>query len=105
MLNFSTLKRRAMMVDAHVHRTARRLGLVGRNADAAETYLGLMEQAPEAWDAEGLFELHWLFKRLGQSVCTAVEPKCRLCPLNDLCARVDVDRPQTGEVVKFAVRS
>ena len=104
-LNLSTLKRPALVVDANLHRIARRIGLVGRGADAAETYQMLMDQAPQGWDAEALFELHWLFKRLGQQVCLTVEPKCRLCPLNDLCARIDVDLPQTGEVVQFAVRA
>ncbi len=104
-LNFSTLNKRALVVDTHLHRVAKRLGLVGRHSDVAEAYAALMDEAPAAWEAASFYELHWLFKRHGQQVCTHAEPNCRLCPLNDLCARVDVDPSRTtGEVVRFAVR-
>ncbi|HEX5378856.1 MAG TPA: endonuclease III, partial [Phenylobacterium sp.] len=78
-LNFSRLNRRAMVVDPHVHRLARRLGLVGRAGDETGAYHALMAQAPADWQARDLFEFHWLLKPYGQSICTHFEPVCGLC--------------------------
>jgi len=89
-LNFSTLSKRAMVVDTHVHRVTRRLGLVGRTAEPAQSYDALMALAPAASTAEDFYELHWLMKGLGQSICTDSPPACGRCPLNSLCPRVDV---------------
>jgi endonuclease-3 len=88
-LNFSTLNRRALVVDTHVHRVARRIGLVGRSALPSEAYAMLMAEAPEDWTAEDLIELHWLMKKLSQSICTAERPACGLCPFAADCPRVD----------------
>ena len=41
-------------------------------------------------DAEALYELHWLIKGLGQSICTDTAPSCGRCPLKQDCPRVDV---------------
>jgi endonuclease-3 len=89
-LNFSTLNKRAMVVDTHVHRVTRRLGLVGRSAEPAQSYEALMAMAPHGWTSESFYELHWLMKGLGQSLCTDSPPACGRCPLNSLCPRVDV---------------
>jgi endonuclease III len=89
-LNFSTLNKRAMVVDTHVHRVTRRLGLVGRSAEPGQSYEALMMLAPAASTAEDFYELHWLIKGLGQSICTDSSPACGRCPLNNLCPRVDV---------------
>jgi endonuclease-3 len=89
-LNFSTLNRRALVVDTHLHRVARRLGLVGRATLPSEAYAILMAEAPTNWTAEDLLEFHWLLKKLGQSVCTDAQPSCALCPMRGDCARVDV---------------
>lgn len=90
-LNFSTLRRRALVVDTHVHRVTKRLGLVGRSSDPTQAYHTLMAASSEAWDAEMLYELHWLIKGLGQSACTHEAPRCALCPLRDACPRVGVE--------------
>jgi endonuclease III len=45
---------------------------------------------PASWRAEDLFELHWLLKGLGQSVCTDTAPRCGMCPLKAHCPRVGV---------------
>jgi endonuclease-3 len=89
-LNFSTLNKRAMVVDTHVNRVARRLGLAGRTSEAAQTHKTLMALAPNNWSAETVFELHWLLKGLGQSICTDTPPACGRCPLKADCPRVDV---------------
>jgi endonuclease-3 len=89
-LNFSSLNKRAIVVDANVHRVARRLGLSGRTSEPSQSYDSLMELAPSNWSAETVFELHWLLKGLGQSICTDAPPACGRCPLKAECPRVDV---------------
>ena len=83
-VNFSTLRRRALCVDSHHLRVAQRLCLVPR-ADAALTEERLMRLVPETWDAAMLDEHHSLIKLHGQTLCTFNEPKCEACPLLGLC--------------------
>ncbi len=91
-LNFSDLAMRSLVVDTHVHRVARRIGLIGAG-DATQAYHALMAQAPDAWTADDLFELHWLMKRgLGQMLCPHDAPRCGACPLSRSCARIGVGR-------------
>jgi endonuclease III len=84
-VNFSALRRRAICVDSHHLRVTQRLGLVGKTADARATEDRLMEMAPADWSAEMLDEHHTLIKTHGQQTCTFTEPKCRTCPLLDIC--------------------
>jgi endonuclease-3 len=83
-VNFSTLRRRALCVDSHHLRVAQRLCLVPR-ADAATTEERLMRLVPETWDAAMLDEHHSLIKLHGQTLCTFSEPRCEECPLLKLC--------------------
>jgi endonuclease III len=83
-VNFSTLRRRAIPVDAHHLRVTQRLGLTPR-ADAATTEERLMRLVPETWTAEMLDEHHQLIKQLGQTICTFADPKCSACPLLKIC--------------------
>jgi endonuclease-3 len=84
-VNFSTLRRRAIYVDSHHLRVTQRLGLVGKNADARRTESRLMEMAPAEWSPEMLDEHHSLIKIHGQQLCPKNDPKYRACPLLDLC--------------------
>jgi endonuclease III len=84
-VNFSALRRRAICVDSHHLRVTQRLGLVGKTADARATEDRLMEMAPADWSAELLDEHHTLIKIHGQQTCTFAEPRCKVCPLLDLC--------------------
>ena len=84
-VNFSTLRRRALCVDAHHLRVTQRLGLTAR-ADAGVTEERLMRLVPESWTAEMLEEHHALVKRLGQTVCGFEAPQCGVCPLRGVCA-------------------
>ena len=102
-LNFSTLAMRAFVIDTHVHRVLRRLGIVDRKGDVAEAYERMMSLIPAQWSAEDLFELHWLFKGLGQDTCTAQLALCGRCPLKALCPRVDVT--VRAPVTPFPVQS
>lgn len=75
------LGRDAIPVDTHVHRTSRRLGLVPlrSSAEAADRLL-------HALVPDGLrTPLHVALIRLGREICKAPTPRCRQCPLIDLC--------------------
>jgi endonuclease-3 len=78
-LSFS-LGRDAIPVDTHVHRVSTRLGLIPRtNAEKADRYMH--ELVPDGLRTS----LHVAFIRLGRETCKAPTPRCRECPLLDLC--------------------
>lgn len=79
-LSFS-LGRDALPVDTHVHRVARRLGLVPASSSAEQADRLLHERVPDGLRTP----LHVALIRLGREICKAPTPRCRLCPLNDLC--------------------
>ena len=83
-VNFSTLRRKALCVDANHLRVTQRLALTPR-ADAATTETRLMRLVPEDWDAAMLDEHHSLVKLHAQTLCTFAEPKCGACPLLETC--------------------
>ena len=83
-VNFSTLRRRALSIDANHLRVIQRLCVVPR-ADAATTEERLMRLVPETWDAAMLDEHHSLIKQHGQTLCTFSDPRCGECPLLKLC--------------------
>lgn len=86
-VNFSTLRGYAFVIDTHVLRVAQCLGWISPRITTAEkAYQPLMALVPPTWDADDLYEMHWLMKRLGQSLCAYDKPKCRDCPLRNLCA-------------------
>jgi endonuclease-3 len=73
-------------VDTHVHRVARRLGLVPDAADAV-TAQELIQAEVASSD---VYALHMLLIRHGREVCVARRPFCSRCPLSDICPRVGV---------------
>jgi endonuclease-3 len=78
-----------IIVDSHVKRVARRLGLSDKKGnDPIEK--DLMRQVPPAdWGHLGLaLVLH------GRYTCTAREPRCGECPLNDRCPRLHLDEEE-----------
>jgi endonuclease III len=75
------LGRDAMPVDTHVHRVARRLGLVPPNVSAERADRLLHELVPDGMRTP----MHVAFIRLGREICKAPVPRCRQCPLKDLC--------------------
>lgn len=83
-LNFSTLCRPAFVVDTHVLRVLRRLGLVALGADIFRVYEAVMEATP-GWSALDYREFHILLKRHGQNFCQHDRMACPPCPLRDLC--------------------
>jgi endonuclease-3 len=83
-VNFSTLRRRALCVDSNHLRVVQRLALTPR-ADAGTTEERLMRIIPESWDAAMLDEHHSLVKLHAQTLCTFAEPRCKPCPLLGMC--------------------
>jgi endonuclease-3 len=100
-LNFSTLERPVLVVDAHVLRVARRLGLIARQDDPRASCEALMAQAPVDWKASAFYELHWLMKAHGQSICSHFEPACSLCALREACPRLGLVEDQDRMVLPF----
>ncbi|OQX25980.1 MAG: endonuclease III [Desulfobacteraceae bacterium IS3] len=69
-----------MVVDTHVARISKRLGLT-RRADPAKIESDLMAVIPEKnWNDFSL----WLIY-LGRAICKARKPACPSCPLGELC--------------------
>jgi endonuclease III len=85
-LNFSTLHKRAFVVDTHILRVLRRFGFIDARAETEDAYDAVMTAA-ETFDAGDLYELHWYLKRLGQNTCTHYRAACVSCPLSDLCLK------------------
>ena len=78
-----------VVVDTHVGRISRRLGLT-RHTDAVRAERDLIAAIPKShWIAFS----HRLIEH-GRTVCTARRPRCEDCPLTDLCPRVGV-KPAT----------
>ncbi len=68
-------------VDTHIHRVARRLGLIGPKVSAEGAHNALQAQlAPEQ-----IYEFHLNMIAHGRRICRAPLPKCPLCPLTAHC--------------------
>lgn len=83
-VNFSTLRRRTLCVDANHLRVVQRLALTPR-ADGGITEQRLMRLVPPSWDAAMLDEHHSLVKLHAQTLCTFADPRCPACPLLPTC--------------------
>lgn len=83
-LNFSTLRRPALVIDTHVARVLKRLGLVGARAEIQAMYATAMNAAA-GWSAPDLTDLHVWMKRLGQTLCRPSRAHCGDCPLREAC--------------------
>jgi endonuclease-3 len=83
-VNLSTLRRRALAIDANHLRVVQRLCLTPR-ADAATTEHRLMRLVPETWDAAILADHHALIQNHAQVLCIFTSPNCGPCPLLKLC--------------------
>lgn len=94
-LNFSNLRKRVLPVDTHLRRVGERLGFVPLGASYREAYEAYARLIPEEWDADALYEFHWLIKKLGQERCHATLPDCSTCPLYCLCPSRHFD-PRTA---------
>ena len=75
------LGRDAMPVDTHVHRVTKRLGLNPPTATGERADRILHVLVPDGMRTP----LHVAFIRLGREICKAPTPRCRQCPLKELC--------------------
>jgi endonuclease III len=75
------LGRDAMPVDTHVHRVTKRLGLIPPAASAERADRILHDLVPDGLRTP----LHVGLIGLGREICRAPTPRCRVCPLLDLC--------------------
>ncbi|HEX9370303.1 MAG TPA: endonuclease III [Roseiflexaceae bacterium] len=71
----------AFPVDTHVHRVARRLGLIGPTVGAEAAHALIEAALPPEW----VYEFHVDLIQHGRRVCQAQRPRCAICPLRDLC--------------------
>lgn len=80
------LDKHALPVDTHVHRVARRLGLIGPRTSAEDAEDVLEQLIP----AEDYYTFHMSLIRHGRQICKAQRPQCQACPLDDVCPKVGV---------------
>ena len=76
------LGRPALPVDTHVHRVAKRLGLIGPKVSADRAHSELQAQL----ESDQVYEFHLNMIAHGKQICRAPIPRCGLCPLQELCA-------------------
>lgn len=74
-------------VDIHVHRICNRWGYVQtKDPDATELVLRA-KLPPEHWIA-----INGLLVALGQNICHGTSPRCSICPVAQICAKIGVTR-------------
>jgi endonuclease-3 len=79
-----SLGRPVMPVDTHVHRVARRLGVIDAKVSAEQAHPLLTELAGPQ-DAAQIYAVHVDLVRHGRRICHARRPACGECPLAGLC--------------------
>jgi endonuclease-3 len=68
-------------VDTHIHRIARRLGLIGPKATAEQAHDLLKPIIPPA----DRYEMHVFLIEHGRKACRAMNPRCEQCTLLRMC--------------------
>lgn len=71
----------ALPVDTHVHRVAKRLGLINLKVNADQAH----EQLEAVLEGDSIYTFHIGMIQHGRMICHAQRPRCDLCPLSDLC--------------------
>ncbi len=89
-VNFSSFRKLALPVDRHLLRVFKRMGVLPVNANFERGYHSLMRLVPPDWDADDVYEFHWLVKIHGQTVCRHDRRACTSCVVESLCAKVPV---------------
>ncbi len=79
-----SLGRPVMPVDTHVHRVARRLGIITAKVTAEQAH-PLLTQMAGPDDAAQIYAVHVDFVRHGRRLCHARRPACGECPLAGMC--------------------
>ena len=70
-------------VDTHVHRVTQRIGVIGPKTSAEKAHDVLLDMLPK--DAKVLFNFHKHFFWHGQKICVYSVPRCKKCPLTNIC--------------------
>lgn len=83
-VNFSTLRMPALVVDSHYQRIASRFGLVAPKASDKATDRSLSRLVPIWMTTDDLQQHYFVAKRHGQMICRH-SPNCHACTLQDLC--------------------
>ncbi len=91
-LNFSTWRKAALVIDSHHLRVLRRVGIIGHRATVRQAYDAVMPLLPADWGADALDAHHQVVKVLGQRHCRPTAPSCHHCPIADLCRSARVPR-------------
>lgn len=84
----------ALPVDTHVHRVAKRVGLIGETVSAEAAHEILEHLLGE--NVNAVYAFHLSLIAHGRSVCIARRPRCGRCPLTDCCdyyARLQIESP------------
>ncbi|MCH8901414.1 MAG: endonuclease III [Chloroflexi bacterium] len=76
----------ALPVDTHVHRVAKRLGLVPEKSTAEQAH-GLLEPM---LTPEQVYPFHIQLIKHGRRTCIARRPKCSSCPLRTRCPSAEL---------------
>lgn len=71
----------AMIVDTHIHRVAKRVGMIGPNVSADQAHDLLEAVVPP----DAAYQFHVSVLLHGRQVCHAQRPACERCPLTDQC--------------------
>jgi endonuclease-3 len=71
----------AFPVDTHIHRVTQRLGLIGPRVSAEKAHDILEDLLPPAY----YYPFHLNVIRHGREICHARNPKCEICPLQEMC--------------------
>ncbi len=88
-----------IVVDTHVSRIAGRLGLT-KQKDPVKIERDLMHIVPRPdWTIFSHLLIHH-----GRAICQARQPKCEICPVNDLCPFPTAATPAAGRPVKRAAK-
>jgi len=72
-------------VDTHVHRISNRLGYI-KTKDPDATEFALRKKLPQKY----WIEYNALLVTWGQNVCKPISPMCSVCPVKNICQRVNV---------------
>ncbi len=86
--------RPALPVDTHVHRVARRLGIIEPKTSEVKAHVLLEALVPP----ERVYDFHVLLIKHGRRTCTARGPRCDHCPLLEGCPRVGLPPREPSEL-------
>jgi len=77
----------SIIVDTHVKRIAFRLGLVNKSDP-----LIVEKEIAKNVEEKNWFRFSYALNQYGRAICTAKNPKCSNCILNDICPKVGVSK-------------